>query len=222
MIARTTTAAAMRKISKGPGTSGGPTCGVGCAVGASAVAVLATASSSSARAVPVAAAAVSISGGIVAVPPDPVEVGLGVCPTVEVALDVGLGRILIPVEVAALVVGVRVGVLVGVRVEVGGLGVFVLEEVGLGPDVEVRVGVRVGVRVAVFVADPLDVSVTLGVADAGGAFTVNDPGSRVSGTLFPSGSLAAVLTRPRLKVPAVAPASTSNETEAIVPSGIAF
>lgn len=77
-------------------------------------------------------------------------------------------------------------------------------------------------RVTVFVADSIGVLVALPVAVAGGAFTVKEPGSRVSGTLFPSGSLAAVLTRPRLKVPGVAPARTSNETEAIVPSGMAF
>ncbi len=153
------------RIASGLGVLGPPFPG-GPAVGpARAVAVAATASSSSARAVPVAAAAVSISGGNVGVPAGPVggpeeeasavEVAAGaVVPALggvgdveaEVGLEIAVAvRVGVLVEVAG-VTGVGEGPGVGVREAVG-----VRDGVGLGPGVavEVRVGVLDGVRVAV-------------------------------------------------------------------------
>ena len=195
---------------------------------------------------PVEAAAVSISGGIVAVPPisDGNAVAVSTGPVTVVVPDGELigedskvedaGAVEVPFGVPPVLATVA-----GVMGVEDGPRVLVLDGVALGPGagVDVRVavleGVRVAVRVAVrvdvfggegpvvLVAEPTGVSVTLGVADGGGASTVNEPGSRVSGTEIPSGSLAAVLASPRLNDPAVALDKTLNATEAMLPPGIA-
>jgi len=224
--------------------------GGGAADVASAVAVLATASSNSARAVPVEAAAVSISGGIVAVPPisDGKAVAVFAGPVTVVVPDgepIGEGAKVEDAAAVEVLFGVPpvLATVAGVMGVEDGPSVLVLDGVALGPGavvdvrvavlegvrVAVRVAVRVGVRVDVFVgegpvvlvAEPTGVSVTLGVADGGGGSTVNEPGPRVSGTAIPSGSLAAVLTSPRLNEPAVALGKTLNTTEAMPPLGIA-
>jgi len=121
----TTKAVAAKKAAKmaiGPVMLGPPLPG-GRAVGsAKAVAVPATASSSSARAVPVAAAAVSISGGKVGVPAGPLGEPEGEAETVELAAAAVALAVDAVGEVATAVgLETTVAVRVGVFVEVAGV-----------------------------------------------------------------------------------------------------
>ena len=119
-------------------------------------------------------------------------------------------------------------------------GVFSAVEIGLGVGVgdaktgadEVLVEGRVGVWVAptagacvdvgvrVFVGTGVSVGGGTGV-DVGGAITVNVPSFKLSGTLFPEGSDAAVLPKVKFEGPELAFVFTLKMMFAMTPSGIA-